>query len=739
MVLVNRWCAGDENKIGANARLSAHNNLDAACFFWGGEAKRVLSVLDGVDSSGQILSRSRLFTPQLWARAVYQSYGAWRRWSLWALLLMLITAMFILLVWLSARYEASQLQLRLDRYTAEVNADIRAALARNVQSMQAIHADSSDPLIWQLKAAELLKSQRELVRLELRDQQMRVLDFAQSPYRPTPGSWPPSDDARSDMTLTCAKAFKQDSPAYTKSYYQSRTDGLGVELLELCMPVITAGQAQGFVIATYSLRSILIELIKDNYQHQHEISFTEIDGTRLAAVGKPQRGARHFTARQVLDLPGNTLMLQMDSWHTTPSLFPNVLTALVAGMALVLLTVVMVLVRDNRRRLQAERDLGEALAFRKAMEDSLVTGLRARDLQGNTTYVNPAFCQLVGFEPHELLGQSMPAPYWPPELADEYSQRQAIRFAGHVPPRQGFESVFMHKNGTRFPVLIIEAPLINAHGQHSGWMSAFLDISEQRKAEELARASEERLQATARLATVGEMASLLSHELNQPLAAIASYATGSVNLLEGAAQDIQQQTLWLDVRVGLQQIKAQADRAGKVIKSVHDFVRRRDRDRLPVSAAQLLEAIQPLMHLQARKMGVRLITHLEPHLPLIVCDRTMVEQVLLNLARNGMQAMEGSDMPSRTLTLRVQRAACNAQQSWVEFSVVDTGVGISAEIAQKLFQPFFTTRDEGMGLGLSLCRTVVEQHGGVLQAAPHMPQGTVFRFTLPALVETEGM
>ena len=174
----------------------------------------------------------------------------------------------------------------------------------------------------------------------------------------------------------------------------------------------------------------------------------------------------------------------------------------------------------------------DALAFRKAMEDSLVTGLRARDLQGRTTYVNPAFCEMVGFTAEELVGTSLPAPYWPPELAGEYQKRQEIRLAGQLaPPREGFESVFMRKDGSRFTVLIIEAPLINAQGVQTGWMSAFLDISEQRRVEELSRASQERLQATARLATVGEMASLLSHELNQPLAAISSYATGSMNLL----------------------------------------------------------------------------------------------------------------------------------------------------------------------------------------------------------------
>ena len=148
-----------------------------------------------------------------------------------------------------------------------------------------------------------------------------------------------------------------------------------------------------------------------------EASFTEPDGTRLAVLGASRRGTRMFTAQQLLDLPGTTLVLRLDTWHTAPSVFPNVLTALVTAMSIALVTVVGVLVRDNRRRLRAERDLGDALAFRKAMEDSLVTGLRARDLQGRITYVNPAFCEMVGFTAQELLGYSTTAPasapYWP--------------------------------------------------------------------------------------------------------------------------------------------------------------------------------------------------------------------------------------------------------------------------------------------------------------------------------------
>jgi two-component system sensor histidine kinase DctS len=396
-----------------------------------------------------------------------------------------------------------------------------------------------------------------------------------------------------------------------------------------------------------------------------------------------------------------------------------------------LVSVLALLANDMRRRLKAERDLAESLAFRKAMENSLVTGMRARDLEGRITYVNPAFCEMVGFSESELLGYRMPALYWPPEFIDEYQQRQTIRLAGNAPPREGFESVFMRKDGSRFPVLIIEAPLIDAQGKQGGWMSAFLDVSEQRRIEELSRASQERLQATARLATLGEMASLLSHELNQPLAAISSYASGSLNLLREGSDDLQE--FGPDLRLAMQRIAEQAERAGRVIKSVRDFVRRRDQTREAVAAQVLLDAILPLVHLQAHKLMIRVQTVLAAELPDVLCDRTMVEQVLLNLARNAMQSMEQLPALERVLLIRVGRVAGLENPNRLEFSVTDVGGGITPDVELQLFNPFFTTRAEGMGLGLSLCRTVVEQHGGVLLFTPNRPQGTVFTFTLPTL------
>ena len=657
-----------------------------------------------------------------------------RRW-LWLLLVSLVVALLVILVWLAGLYEASQVQDRLERDNGDAVSDIRTAFTHNVQSLQALQFSDPSPGAWSVDAAEFLRSHRELVRVEWRDATLRLKSGVDTPFRSPVFARLGRESSQSDVAQACSTARRISGPGYASSYFVSLSDGMGIELMEMCLPLVAHGRLTGFLVATYSLQDVLDDLLKRSLTRSQEVSFTEADGTRLAVRGTGPRGNRVFTAQQLLDLPGATLILRMTSWRGAPDLFPNVLTALVTALAIALLSVLALLGKDIRRRLKAERDLADALAFRKAMEDSLVTGLRARDLQGQTTYVNPAFCDMVGFSAEELLASPLQAPYWPPALVDEYQQRQAIRLAGNVPPREGFESVFMRKNGSLFPVLVIEAPLINAVGLQTGWMSAFLDITEQRRIEEMSRASQERLQATARLATVGEMASLLSHELNQPLAAISSYATGSVNLLNGESADsgAMPGALREDIELAMRRIAEQAERAGKVIKSVHDFVRRSDQTREPIAPQALVDAVLPLVSLQARKLAVVVNMQVAPDLPAVLCDRTMIEQVLLNLARNGMQAMDRPEITERVLSMAVRRAEGGARgrEQWLAFSVADGGPGIVDEVRQQLFTPFFTTKAEGMGLGLSLCRTVIEQHGGALVFEPNQPQGTVFTFTLP--------
>jgi two-component system, LuxR family, sensor histidine kinase DctS len=678
-----------------------------------------------------------------------------RRSALWALLMALVVALLAILVWLAGRYESSLVQSRLEHDAGETVADIRSGLTRNIQSFQALHSGEGPPEAWQAQAAGLLREHREIMRLEWRSEALDIVGLVETPYRRSVFEQLGRSRLQTDVTPTCASARRLSGASYSGSFFMPQTDGLGLEVLDMCMPVVLAGRLSGYIVASYSLQDLLGELVGRQLARGVGLSFTEADGTRLAMHGAPAAGSRIYVAQQLLDLPGNTLVLRMESRLGTPALFPNVLTALVTAMSLALLAVLVLLARDMRRRLKAEHELGEALAFRKAMEDSVLTGLRARDLQGRITYVNSAFCKMVGVDAKALLQQNVASAlpvYWPPELAGAYQQRQETRLAGSTAPREGHESVFMRQDGTRFPVLIMEAPLINAVGKHTGWMSAILDVTEQRRIEELSRASQDRLQATARLAMVGEMASLLSHELNQPLAAISSYATGSLNLLQdeidrddkSPATGHLAAPLSEELQLAMRRIAEQAERAGKVIKSVHDFVRRRDRAREAVAPRALLDAIMPLVGLQARKLGVRVLIEVDSACRAVLCDRTMVEQVLLNLSRNGMQAMQGapegpvrSAPAGKTLTLRIRPAAAEGSlgpAGRVEFAVIDGGEGISASVAARLFTPFFTTKEEGMGLGLSLCRTVVEQHGGLLKFAAVPPRGTIFSFTLAAAV-----
>ena len=663
--------------------------------------------------------------------------GPLRRALLWAALLSLLGIAQTLLVVLTLKYEATRAQDGTDVLAVEVAADVRRELLRQMHALQTLgFADPVAPA-WREAAAGLLRSQLGLLRVERRNLSMTVVDEVDTPYPPTMVAQMPRQELSVDAELACGAARRAAAPMFSRSYFVPLRAGRGVEVIDLCLPLQRSGHLAGYLVGSFALHTVLDAVVNARGERRHEFSVVEGDGTRLARAGLP-RGAGVYVAERVVDLPGVGLQLRVDAAAGHPSLIPNLVTALVLGLSLALFGVVLLLAHDVRRRAVAERALAEALAFRKAMENSLSTGLRARDMNGEVTYANPAFCAMLGLTQAELREPALPGgplhpPYWPPELADDYLRRQQLRLqgqGGHTTreQREGFETVFMRKNGERFPVMIYETPLVDGNGRHTGWMSTVVDLSAQRRVEEISRQQQERLQATARLATVGEMASLLSHELNQPLSAIASYAAGSLNLL-----DMPDEASPGLLRQALERIAEQAERAGRVIKSVHDFVRRREQLHETIGADVLVEAVLPLVRMQARKSGTRIEVDLpappaKP--PRVRCDRTMLEQVLLNLARNGIQAMEAATpVAERVLTLRVRQT----HPRWVSFYVIDNGPGIPPEVAAKLFTPFFTTKAEGMGLGLSLCRTVVEQHGGVLDFGPG-PQGrgTEIRFTLPA-------
>jgi two-component system sensor histidine kinase DctS len=655
--------------------------------------------------------------------------------ALWAALVALLLVAQTLLVYFTFSFEKTRTQDRVDAAAADAAAELRQRFSRHEQSLQALDWSVPGPEAWHSEAAALLRQHREILRIEQRDVAMAIANAVDSPYQPPVFTQIRRDQMDADADVACAAARRLGESQFSRSYFVPQGGGQGMEVADLCVLRQPGARPAGYTIATISLVRLLDELAAAPPFRGHEISFVEADGTRLARAGL-RRGTGLFVAERLVDLPGAPLQLRVDRGEEGPGLIPNLAVALVLGLSLGLFAVVALLVRDGRRRAAAEERLADALAFRKAMEDSLVTGLRARDLRGRITYVNPAFCEMVGFSAAELMVDppTEVPPYWPPESVPEYSARQAQRLAGRVSradSRTGFETQFMRRNGERFPVLIFEAPLVDGTGKHAGWMSAVLDMSLQRRMEEVSRQQQERLAATARLATVGEMASLLSHELNQPLSAIASFATGSLNLIDAEGADPATVPM---LRQATQRIAEQAERAGRVIKSVHDFVRRREQPREAIRCDHLFDAVLPLIRLQARKSGTRIELDLGEPAPRVLCDRTMVEQVLLNLSRNAIQAMEAvSDPAQRLLILRARLT----HPRWVTFSVIDRGPGISADVAARLFTPFFTTRIEGMGLGLSLCRTVIEQHGGALDFA-NVEGGCEFRFTLPSAPVSTG-
>jgi two-component system sensor kinase FixL len=229
-----------------------------------------------------------------------------------------------------------------------------------------------------------------------------------------------------------------------------------------------------------------------------------------------------------------------------------------------------------------------------------------------------------------------------------------------------------------------------------------------------------------RLTALGEMASTLAHELNQPLAAIANYLKGSKRLLEGSGDD--RATM---VQEAMDKAAEQALRAGQIIRRLRDFVARGEAEKKVESLTKLIEEASALALVGAKEQGVHARFALDPQRDLVLADRVQIQQVLLNLMRNAIEAM--AETTQRELTV----STVPADDKMVMINVADTGTGIAPEMTEQLFQPFVTTKRHGMGVGLSISRTIIDAHGGRIWASPNPPRGTVFSFTLPFVSSEE--
>jgi two-component system, LuxR family, sensor kinase FixL len=263
-------------------------------------------------------------------------------------------------------------------------------------------------------------------------------------------------------------------------------------------------------------------------------------------------------------------------------------------------------------------------------------------------------------------------------------------------------------------------------GAMGGIFNRVTETTARKRAEERERELQAELLHVSRLAAMGQIASIIAHELNQPLAAIANYAEGCCSLLQGS--EITDAGL---IRDALVQVSQQALHAGQILRRVRGFVGRRGCERERVDIADLLHQASTLAVIGSKPHSPTVSVRSDGRTLFVLGDKTQLQQVVFNLVRNGVEAMQESERRE------VLIATAPAENNMVEVSIADTGCGIDEEIRSQLFEPFVTTKRHGMGIGLSLCRTIIEDHGGQLWAEPGPNSGTVFRFTLPAVSDVE--
>jgi two-component system sensor histidine kinase DctS len=647
------------------------------------------------------------------------------RWVLPGVLILLFLGILTGLPWQAQRMESNERQEQLIADTLWVEQTIRFQLDRSNESLRLIAAEILDgqllPKKFNERAATLLAGGREIRRIGWIDAESRTI--ASTNYADLAldlPQWPlPAQEA-------LAHAIDSKVPSYSRPI--TRPGSVRPVLFDYFVPMFAGKKYIGSLMLSYYASAILDEMVPWWFAQENQIDLLDIDEKLIArrASGGPGRGV--YTHQRTLDLSGQSVTLRTNSVKSAPRLLPNLLMGSVIALSLGLVWSLWALWRDINRRLATEGALREQVAFRTAMENSLVTGLRARDLEGRVTYANPAFCKMVDMPAENMLGKLPPMAYWAPEATIDYEKRFAEVIAGTV-TQKGFETIFQRANGERFPVLIFESALRDLNGKQTGWMGSILDISERKQAEDLNLRQQEKLQASARLASMGEIASTLAHELNQPLAAISSYTTGALNLLsDPTSSGDDHRTL---LKPALEKAAAQAMRAGQIIRSVHAFVKQREPLREAVSMAAILDTLEPLIALQAQPSSTKIKISIATDLPAVLGDRVLLEQVMLNLTRNAIESMQYMPAKQRLLRLRLSRTLTAAGQAAVLTEIIDQGHGIPEEVAERLYSPFFSTKSEGMGMGLNICRTAIEFHGGQLTHASNPAGGTIFQFALP--------
>jgi len=748
----------------------------------------------------------------------------------------------IALVWTLQKHEFDRQMATLERDVQWAEQTLRLNLQSDQEFLQELAREAADEQIggsrFQARVIQYLKTNPHLPNIAWVDAD-RVIRYV-APFNT--GYWNVGDAlATAEEKQGFATSRNLGQPVYGNAYIREPSG----PILELFVPIHRGHNFLGAMVAAYPVSGMLRHLVPAGFSEKYHLSFTGAGNLPLAENSAARPRDERLSYSLNFDPPGNGLQLHVVAYGTETSLAKTLPIALILGLSLLVVWSLWSLRNALARRIRAEEALRAESNFRKAMEESMPTGMRAIDMHGRITYVNAAFCKMVGHTQEDLIGATAPFPYWSQEDLIEHGRVLQQALAGEA-PRGGIESHFRRKGGELFDVRVYEAPLVDSSGRQAGWMASIHDITEQRRAraeleashqrfmtvldgldaaiyvadletdeillankafkniygydavsrncwqvtsacrpdparftveakklaphqtplelheielqnalngrwyqlreraiqwvdgrvvrmevatditdrmnvEEVHNQQLERLQQTSRLITMGEMASSLAHELNQPLSAIANYNMGCVNRLQ--ANDFRPEELL----VAMQKASAQAERAGKIIRRVRDFVKKSEPQRGAVGIADVIEEVIGFAELEARKAGVRISVTVPTDLPPAYADKIMIEQVVLNLLKNGIEAMHDTPRSERELAIS---ARANGKD-FIEVRVADRGHGVLVEQTEKLFAPFYTTKPEGMGMGLNICRSIIEFHHGRLWAVANSGSGTVFSFTLP--------
>jgi two-component system sensor histidine kinase DctS len=616
-------------------------------------------------------------------------------WAMPELAVMFFVLAIIAFIWIADRQEREQRRhvligdiLWLEqsiRFHLQSNEDLLALLAR-----EAAHGLISEES-FRLRASNLIGNNPELTRIALVDDSGAariVVPGHVTDWRP--GRLIPRDGIDEALKLAVSGG---------RRVYDAPRSSHG-ETFAVVVPG-TGGDGRVAVVGVYSLGRIMGNLVPWWFAQKYHVSVLDSAGEVISSKSGVPPAAPELSYQLPLDPPGRGLTLRAAAYPSSAGFGERMFTWVVMGLTVVILWSLWMLRRHVLRRELAEAALRASHERFMTVLEGLDAAVSVHDPDTRESlYCNGRFHALFG--PGRPEGAYCPLVPWQgcASAADELDVDLQDPASGR----------WYHLQ--RRPVRWVDERMVQ--------LELATDITERKEAEEMSRQQMEKLQFTARLVTMGEMASSLAHELNQPLSAIASYNTGCLNTLRSGNGDPAQ------LLEAVEKVGVQAQRAGRIIKGIHEFVRKSEPQRAPCNLNAVVEEAVGFLQPEARKRGVQLELRLDPDLPPVMADRVMLEQVVMNLAKNAVEAMGASERRELTVT------TSGGGDGQARVSVADTGPGVPPALRDKLFAPFFTTKAEGMGMGLNICRSIVEFHRGRLWIEPNPGGGSIFSFTLPA-------